>query len=261
MKKYAVLISALAVCSFMSAAVAGQRFVVHSAPVMQYHPQIVHPNGNYGGVHYNISPGVHYNGNAGMHNGFVHQGVVGIHGRPMVVGARREHEMHNHSFLRASLPAAAFGYAGDQQVDLEEFIEGIDTSSAIEPTTPCYTNCLWAVISYATNGASGSIVAQPTEMDARKQAYWSCMSVANGNPCPGWSSAVGTMWIVALYCQHTDDYGNSTWNTIAHNGDTFGAATRNAYRTAAAYGFSIDDCGLINAVSADGSQGQYAQLE
>ncbi len=176
----------------------------------------------------------------------------------MIQGVHGWHEAHNRSSMQGALPAAVFGLAGGSFVDVESYIDNIDVSSPIEPTSGCNANpCFWGAMSAAASGATASVTNAGAPEQARSTALQGCLQNSQGNPCGGNFLAVGSQWIVAIYCQN-----NQAFNTLLANGDDFGAALRNDYRTAfQQFGFAVDDCGVINAIAADGSQSNYAGQE
>ena len=253
MNRFSVLLMIVFACLGISRSNAGQWRGAPPIMHLQRAPMVV--------PHYGQQS--HY-GNYG-HQGVVpHQGNFGRHGLPMVQGRTGWHEVHNRSHFRTFIPGYLFGatFASVEEMNVEDFISEIDATSAYETVDPCTTPvCTWAAMSWAVNGATAG--AYGTTLDqARASAHLGCMTVAQGQPCSGFLYAVGTAWMVALYCQRNDDDGSSAWNTIVSNGNDLGAALRNAYRLALSNGFAPDDCSWINAIAADGSQNQIsAQLE
>jgi hypothetical protein len=189
---------------------------------------------------------------------------MGPHGHPMVKGVRGWHEAHNRSRLRGLLPGFLFGTAFvGQDVDIETFIDGIDLWSPLEPIEGCTGSlCPWGALYVSLLGATGGSWSAATREDAVASAQRGCLQASQGSPCGSWSVVNGSAWAVALYCERYEG-PRKFWTGLAWNGNDFGAALRNAYRQGAQhFGFnSVDECAIMNAIAADGSQQQYVQLE
>ncbi len=191
-------------------------------------------------------------------------GGVGRHGLAMLQGRRGYHEPHNRSRFAGFVPGALLGgaFAGIASIDIEQFIDSIDTSSPYEPVDGCTTvPCLWAAISMAGNGASQVVGGRQTRDDALSIALQGCQSVSQGRACDANLWATGGAWLAGLYCDRYDGAATLWQQAFLGIGNDLGAAIRNGYRTAASKGYAVDDCAWVNAISAEGSQPQFAQQE
>ena len=179
---------------------------------------------------------------------------VGRHGRPLVAGRFGWHEYRN----RSAVFAVPLGLdPNDPPMEVDQFIDTIDVTAPLEAFPPCAGPCPgpFGAISVSNDGTAGWAFSYPDEQSARQAATNNCVQAAT-EAC--YTNAVqGTMWIAGIQC----DNGATHWAT-ALVGSNLSWAITNSFRYAyQQFGYSPNDCALVAAVAADGSQEQPIQQD
>jgi hypothetical protein len=191
--------------------------------------------------------------------------TAGNSARPVQANASGRHEQHasrggerHGSRNRSAFAVIPTDFLDDgDPLDVDAFIDSIDTSGPLEPVPACTTvPCPFGAMSMADDGGWGGAWNHADIEGARAEAIKNCQERTKDH-CGGVFVAIGTAWIAGLQCQRPAT--NAQWGVMGLGND-LPSAIRNAYRSVAQSGFyAASECAFVGAVAADGSHLKYTQ--